>query len=142
MTLSRLRLEKVRPIQPLRVLLAGRDERFLRVASFLLARNGYTVETTPKLGDVAELVEQRRPNVVVLDVGGGAAAARAAAAVQGLDPMIGLLLVADDADGGASSGFTTLSKWAPIEKLVEAVALAYLQLPRRAQSAEPLGEAG
>src|SRR5213075_2659912 len=34
------------PVRPIRVLLASRDDDFMRLAHFLLTRNGFTVETT------------------------------------------------------------------------------------------------
>ena len=33
----------VRRLQPLRILLCGRDRRFMRVTSFLLSRRGYEI---------------------------------------------------------------------------------------------------
>ena len=41
----RIDIRNVRPLRPLRVLVAARDARFNRVAGFLLARRGFDVET-------------------------------------------------------------------------------------------------
>lgn len=132
MSVERLPTANVRPIQPLRVLLAGRDARFLRVTSFLLVRNGFEVETTPQLNGLADLVERHRPNVVVLEAGHAlATAARAAAAVQALHPGVGLLVVHDTDEDGAAIGVRTLPKWAPIDRLVDEVELSYIGLPPR-----------
>ena len=38
--------DKLHRLRPLRVLLAGRDRRFLRVTSFLLSQRGYDVVET------------------------------------------------------------------------------------------------
>jgi CheY-like chemotaxis protein len=131
MSVERLASTNVRPIQPLRVLLAGRDARFLRVTSFLLERNGFEVESTPQLDGLADLVERHRSNVVVLDSGSArTTAARAAAAIQALHPKVGLLLVSDD-PGQGPTGFRALPKWAPIDRLVDEVELSYINLPPR-----------
>ena len=57
---------KLLRLQPLRVLLSGRDRRFLRVTSFLLAQRGYDVhDTSPR--KTLEAVERHRADVVLLE---------------------------------------------------------------------------
>ena len=76
------RPSNVRRLQPLRVLLAGRDRRFLRVTSFLLSRRGYEVKRST-LADAPATSERERADVVLLDLDGSRVdAARIVAALQ------------------------------------------------------------
>ena len=74
----------LRRLQPLRVLLSGRDRRFLRVTSFLLAQRGYDVqETSPR--KTLETAERHRADVVLLETNDSRVmAARKVAALQAL----------------------------------------------------------
>jgi uncharacterized membrane protein (UPF0127 family) len=85
------------PTRPIRVLLGTRDEQFLRLAEFLLTRNGFAVGATKKIGDAVDLVWRQRLDVVVLDASESLSeAARTAAAIEALHPQVGVLLVCDD----------------------------------------------
>src|SRR5919197_5495625 len=55
------------PTRPIRVLLGSRDDRFLRLAGFLLTRNDFAVESTKRLASAVEYVERHGTDVVVLD---------------------------------------------------------------------------
>jgi uncharacterized protein len=71
------------PTRPIRVLLGTRDEQFLRLAEFLLTRNGFAVETTKKIAAAVDLVWRQRLDVVVLDASDSLSeAARTAAAIK------------------------------------------------------------
>jgi CheY-like chemotaxis protein len=104
----------VRRLQPLRVLLSGRDRRFLRVTSFLLAQRGYDVqETSPR--KTLESVERHRADVVLLETNDSRTmAARKVAALQALPVAPGLLAV---------------RKWTPIDTLVEEIEAAARSRP-------------
>src|SRR5919197_6424120 len=54
----------------IRVVLGSSDRRFLRVASFLLGRNGFAVSGATRFADVMDVVERGRADVVVLDTSG------------------------------------------------------------------------
>src|SRR5436305_12103837 len=51
----------------IRVVLGASDRRFLRVASFLLGRNGFAVSTATRFADLMGAVERGEPDIVVLD---------------------------------------------------------------------------
>lgn len=109
----------------IRVLLGASDRRFLRVASFLLGRNGFTVFRANRLPDLMEAVEHGRADVVVLDASGPERwIVRAAAALDGSMAGVAVLLVGDGADGGAAA----LPKWGSFDRLVEEIRLAHARM--------------
>jgi CheY-like chemotaxis protein len=106
--------------QPLRVLLAGRDRRYIRVTSFLLERRGYTVRSTT-VDDVAEAAQRYRSDVVLLEGDRVRTdAARRAAAVAALNPTARVILVVDT-PAPAWTGLETLRKWMELDELVEEI---------------------
>jgi CheY-like chemotaxis protein len=118
----------VRRLQPLRVLLSGRDRRFLRVTSFLLAQRGYDVqETSPR--KTLESVERHRADVVLLETNDSRTmAARKVAALQALPVAPSVLVVYDDEDE-RWPGLLAVRKWTPIDTLVEEIEAAARSRP-------------
>jgi hypothetical protein len=116
----------VRRLQPLRVLLAGRDARFIRVTSFLLARRGYSVMRS-SLGDALVTAERQRSDVVLVELDGSRVeAGRTVAALQASVAAPALLLLAAEGADSGWKGLRALHKWTPIEQLsaeIEAAAL-------------------
>jgi CheY-like chemotaxis protein len=118
---------KVRRLQPLRVLLSGRDRRFLRVTSFLLAQRGYDVQQTSP-GKTIETVERHRSDVVLLETNDSRVmAARKVAALQALPVAPSVLVVFDD-DGEEEQdrwqGLSAVTKWTPLEILIDEIEAA------------------
>jgi CheY-like chemotaxis protein len=114
----------VRRLHPLRVLVSGRDRRFVRVTSFLLAQRGYDVaQSSPK--KTLETVERHRSDVVLLETSNvRVIVARQVAALQAL-PVAPSVLVAFDGDEEDSwQGLSTVQKWTPVETLVEQIEAA------------------
>jgi CheY-like chemotaxis protein len=106
--------------QPLRVLLAGRDRRYIRVTSFLLERRGYTVRSTT-VDDVAEAAKRHRSDVVLLEGDRvRTEGARRAAAVAALNPTARVILVVDT-PAPAWTGMSTLPKWIELDTLVDEI---------------------
>ena len=106
------------PTRPIRVLLGTRDEEFLRLAEFLLTRNGFAVETTKKLPSAVDLVWRQRLDVVVLDASDSLSeAARTAAAIEALHPQVGVVIVCDDERPKPTTGLPIVEKWEALEKL-------------------------
>jgi hypothetical protein len=116
----------VRRLQPLRIVVSGRDRRFVRVTSFLLGRRGYDVRDARAV-DVVDAAEQHRADVVVLELAGGSrvTAGRAMTALQASDTSPAVLLVCEGADG-RWNGFPIVEKWIPIERLVDEIEAAAL----------------
>ena len=104
-----------------RIVLASRDRRYSAVTSFLLARNGYHVESTREEHDLIGVVERAAPNLVVLDSSGdNHATMRAIAALQTLHQGVGILVVSDT-DELDLRGVRVLNKWSPFQRLHEVI---------------------
>jgi CheY-like chemotaxis protein len=116
----------VRRLQPLRVLLVGRDPRFMRVTSFLLSRRGYAV-TRSSMADAVGAAENQRSDVVLVELDGSRVlAGRTIAALQASAAAPAVVLLLPEAADNGWTGLRTLDKWTPIETLsaeIEAAAL-------------------
>jgi CheY-like chemotaxis protein len=116
----------VRRLQPLRVLLAGRDHRFMRVTSFLLSRRGYAVSRS-SLADAVAVADRQRSDVVLVELDGSRVdAGRAIAALQASSASPAVVMLAASGAEKAWTGLLMLDKWTPIETLaaeIEAAAL-------------------
>ena len=112
------------PEPSVRVLLGASDRRFLRVASFLLGRNGFSVSTAHRLPELMDAIERDRAEVVVLDASGPERwPVRAAAALASDGAGVAVLVVADGVEGTASA----LPKWGSFDRLVEEIRRAHAQ---------------
>jgi CheY-like chemotaxis protein len=122
---------KVHRLQPLRVLLSGRDRRFLRVTSFLLAQRGYEVhDTSPR--KTLEAVERHRADVVLLETDASRTmAARKIAALQSLAaaPSVLVVVEGDDDEQKRWQGLPAVRKWTPIDALVAQIEASALNRP-------------
>jgi uncharacterized protein len=108
------------PTRPIRVLLGTRDEEFLRLAQFLLTRNGFAVESTKKIVNAVDLVGRQRLDVVVLDASDSLSeAARTVAALEALHPQVGVLVVCDDERPRPAAGLDMVEKWEALETLTD-----------------------
>jgi uncharacterized protein len=114
------------PTRPIRVLLGTRDEEFLRLAEFLLTRNGFAVESTNKILNTIDLVGREGLDVVVLDASESMSeVARTVAAIQALHPQVGVLVVSDDERPRPSSGLDVKEKWEALETLTDDIRHAF-----------------
>jgi CheY-like chemotaxis protein len=118
-------LTNIRRLQPLRILLAGTDRRFIRVTSFLLSRRGYVVVSTQP-AHVVDAAARHRADVVLLE---GAlsrtAAARRVADLSSLAAAPAVVVVTEESPD-TWNGISAVEKWTPLENLVaeiEAVSL-------------------
>jgi CheY-like chemotaxis protein len=116
----------VHRLQPLRVLLCGRDRRFLRVTSFLLSRRGYDVAQASAREAVKRADDQRSDVVLLEPSESRAETARTIAALQTSAASPALLILFEDGDGTQWNGLSTAYKWTPVEKLIEKVEAAAL----------------
>ena len=118
---------KIRRLRPLRVLVAARDRKFIRVTSFLLERRGYDViQENGKA--IAEAAIRFRADVVLLEVDmSRASTARALTALEALPTPPGVVAVYSRERAERLRGVPSLSKWAPIEQLEQRIDAAALQ---------------
>jgi hypothetical protein len=120
---------KVHRLQPIRVVLSGRDRRYLRVTSFLLTQRGHDVlETTPR--QTLEAVNRHRPEVVLLESNDSrGVAARKVAALQALAAAPSVLVVIEDREDERWQGLPTVQKWLPIDELAQEIESAARSRP-------------
>jgi uncharacterized membrane protein (UPF0127 family) len=110
------------PERPIRVLLGSRDDRFLRLARFLLTRNDFAVESTKRLPSAVEYVERHGTDVVVLDATDSLSdAARTVAAIEALNPEVRVLLVSDADRPRPTAGLNVMEKWQALESLPDEI---------------------
>jgi uncharacterized membrane protein (UPF0127 family) len=114
------------PTRPIRVLLGTRDDEFLRLAQFLLTRNGFAVESTKKIVNAVDLVWRQRLDVVVIDASESLSeAARTAAAIEALHPQVGVMIVCDDERPRPTTGLEITEKWEALETLADDIRRSY-----------------
>jgi hypothetical protein len=126
-------LENVRPLQPIRVLLVGRDTRYLRAVDFLLETAGYTTRRVVWTGSLTREATRFDADVVVMEAGRGFAdAARQAAQLAGLTPDIGVVVVVERDLPAGSERLAFVDKWAPFDGLLASIDRVWAELPARA----------
>jgi CheY-like chemotaxis protein len=120
---------KLHRLRPLRVLLAGRDRRYLRVTSFLLSQRGYdVVETSSK--KTLQAVERQKSDVILLETNDTrGVAARMVAALETLPTAPSVLVVFEDDEDDRWQGFKAVKKWTPIDELVQEIETAAVNRP-------------
>jgi CheY-like chemotaxis protein len=120
---------KLHRLRPLRVLLAGRDRRYLRVTSFLLSQRGYdVVETSSK--KTLQAVEHHQSDVILLETNDTrGVAARMVAALETLPTAPSVLVVFEDNEDDRWQGFKAVKKWTPIDELVQEIETAAVNRP-------------
>jgi CheY-like chemotaxis protein len=120
---------KLHRLRPLRVLLAGRDRRYLRVTSFLLSQRGYDVVETSSKRTLQE-VERHNSDVILLETNDTrGVAARMVAALETLPTAPSVLVVFEDDDDDRWQGFKAVKKWTPIDELVQEIETAAVNRP-------------
>jgi DNA-binding NtrC family response regulator len=118
---ARLHLENIAPFRS-RVVLAARDRRFLRVTSFLLARQGFFVDSTRRLEDLLDMVERHRPDVVILDgMDSLTMTAHALAEIEALPYSVAVLVVAEVPEASSPTSVRLLHKWTSFDQLLDEV---------------------
>jgi CheY-like chemotaxis protein len=121
--------DKLHRLRPLRVLLAGRDRRFLRVTSFLLSQRGYDVVETSSKKTLQE-VERHKSDVILLETNDTrGVAARMVAALETLPTAPSVLVVFEDDEDDRWQGFKAVKKWTPIDQLVQEIETAAVNRP-------------
>jgi DNA-binding NtrC family response regulator len=127
---SALDMAKVHPLRPPRVVLAVADARFVRIASFLLARRGFEVQATKRPRELLELLERRTADVVILDgTRSFTDAARLAGAVEALHPEITVIVVADDPEAVETlHNLQLFPKWTSFDELARSIERAHVGL--------------
>jgi PleD family two-component response regulator len=112
-------IRNVRPLRPLRVLVAARDARFNRVAGFLLARRGFEVESLRRPSALLDTVSRTGVDVVLVDASDSVSeTARTVAALDALHPHLTVVVVGDEPAEADGATLRILPKWTSLESLV------------------------
>lgn len=112
----------VRAVRPIRVLVASRDKRFMRVTAFLLRRAGFGVEVSSRPDALVALVAEHEPSVVVFDAGSSAEAQHVVAALTAASASTSIVVLTDDAAAVHSSPtIRVAARWCPFEELVQEI---------------------
>src|SRR5258708_25024482 len=115
-------LSNVRPLRPIRVLFAGRDPRYLRVMSFLLARRGYETRRSTKDAVLFADVASFQPDIVVLAEGQSFGdAVGQAVALLGRAENVSVIGSTSRADAPSASRLRLVQPWGSLDTLVAAV---------------------
>jgi CheY-like chemotaxis protein len=123
-------LANVRALQPARVVLTGRDKRFVKVALFLLARHGFRVSHAASEAELMEVADKHLVDVVILDASvSPSSSLRTAVALSAMHPRIRILLATDRNGSRLGSTFTQVDKWRGLQELPDDVERAFLGLP-------------
>jgi DNA-binding NarL/FixJ family response regulator len=124
---ANLSAPNVRRLRPLRVLLAMRDRRFMRVTAFLLERRGYAVVQEGGSA-VVDAAHRARVDVVVIEgEASRGTSARLLAALTALPTAPCLISIVDGEADDRVAGVPALAKWTPVDDLVEAIDSASLR---------------
>lgn len=111
----------VQRLRPLRVLLAMRDRRFMRVTAFLLERRGYAVVQEGG-ADVVDAALRSRADVVVIEgEASRGTSARLLTALTALPTAPGLISIVDGEAGEQVAGLPALAKWTPVDDLAREI---------------------
>ena len=123
-------LANVRPLRPIRVLLAGREVRYLRAVAFLFERRGFETSLSLRPASLFEDAEEFQPEVVVLVEGDSFAdAVGQAVALTARSDRVNVVLATSRADTADSEQLRFVPKWASFPELAAAVERAWVELP-------------
>jgi chemotaxis response regulator CheB len=115
-------LKGVEPAQRIRVVLAARDRRFVRVTSFLLGRKGFLIESVRGPEHLLGAVDRHRPDVVILDgTDSLTAKAKTIAEIEALSYPVAVLVVADAPEVSSPKSVRLVHKWTPFDQLADEV---------------------
>ena len=117
----------VQRLRPLRVLVAMRDRRYMRVTSFLLERRGYDVVQNGS-SKIADAAAHSRADVVVFEPEASRGlSAQVLAALAALPTPPALIAIAGDDADDRLPGVTAVPKWTPVDVLAREIDAASLR---------------
>jgi hypothetical protein len=123
-------LATVRPLRPIRILLAGREVRYVRAMAFLFGRGGYDTQLSLRPAMLFDDVESFRPDVAVLvEDGSFADAVGRATALIARSERLHVVLSTSRAGAPDSAQLRFVPKWGTFAELAAAVEAAWLALP-------------
>jgi hypothetical protein len=123
-------LANVRPLRPIRVLLAGREVRYLRAVAFLFERRGCQTCLSLRPASLLEDAQSFQPEVVVLVEGDSFADAvgQAMALLAGSE-RLSVVLSTSRPEAPDTEQLRFVPKWGSFAELAVAVEQAWVELP-------------
>jgi CheY-like chemotaxis protein len=116
----------VRRLRPLRILLALRDRKFMRVTRFLLEQRGYDV-VQDRSARVVEAAARVQPDVVVFEAEASrGSSARILAGLAALPRAPGVITIVEQELQGSLLGVAAVAKWMPVDELTREIEAASL----------------
>jgi hypothetical protein len=117
----------IRSLRQIRVLVAGRDARYVRATTFLLGRSGFDVRRVRHGPSLLHDPRLARTDVLLLEAEGAPtrAAVQANAVLAAFD-HVAVVVAATDALPSSDGRLQTVEKWAPLDAVVAAVDRAWL----------------
>ena len=110
------------------VLLASGDQRFAKLAEFLLEGHGIGVADRVQPSGAAEALDESDVDAVLLDAGDGVAdALRVSNAIRSSRPDLPVVIVGDGAAARAPNGVSIYDKWEQTGEAIDALAARVLR---------------
>jgi hypothetical protein len=123
-------LANVRPLRRVRVLISGRDPRYVRAIAFLLERRGYDARPRLTAGALFADVEEHKPDVVILvEADSFGDAVGQALELLGLSDTLSVIVATKRPEAPSTNRLRFIEKWASFDTLAEAVERAWAELP-------------
>ena len=123
-------LANVRPMRPVRVLVAGRDPRYVRAMAFLFGRRGYDARSGLTANGLFADVEEHEPQVVILvEADSFGDTVGLAVQILGLSDTVAVIVATTRHDAPPSNRLRFVDKWASFDVIAEAVERAWAELP-------------
>lgn len=109
-----------------RVVIVGRDRRFLHAARAFIARSGYDVLATDRPCELLETIDRLRATVVVVDGSDYlATAVRSMTAMDGMQEPVGVVTVAEARELSPLTQPGVLPKWGSFARLLREIDRAH-----------------
>lgn len=128
-------IEAVRPLRPLRVLVAGGDERYVRATAFLLGRCGYETRRVRHARPLLDDARLRATDILLLEgEASPLAAEREAGRIVGELGHVAVVLASGASPATQHPRILSVEKWADLEDVLVAVNCAWAAIGPRADT--------
>ncbi|HZP72111.1 MAG TPA: hypothetical protein VFA97_01915 [Gaiellaceae bacterium] len=128
-------VQAVRPLRPLRVLVAGGDERYVRSTEFLLGRCGYETRRVRHARPLVDDARLRATDILLLEgEASPESAEQEAAGIVALLDHVAVVVATRAALSVQHPRILAVEKWAALDEVLVAVNCAWAAIGPRADS--------